>query len=73
MVPTMPSQEEVEAHMLTHVPYRSWCKRCVRGKAKGKPHFRTGAGGDDVPCVALDYMYMMCDQEEDGEEKHNSA
>ena len=68
-VPTMPSQEEVEAHMLTHVPYRSWCKHCVKGKAKGKPHFRTKAGGDDVPCVVLDYMYMTGGEEEDGDER----
>ena len=69
LVPTMPSQEEVEAHMLTHVPYRSWCKHCVRGKAKGKPHFRTGAGKDEVPCVVLDYMSMKGGKEEDSDDR----
>ena len=24
-IPTKPSQEEVDAHMLTHLPFRSWC------------------------------------------------
>ena len=41
VVPELPSHEEREEHMLTHTPYRSWCRRCVKGKAKGKPHFRS--------------------------------
>ena len=51
VVPELPSREEVEAHMLTHTPYRSWCRRCVKGKAKGKPHFRGTGEEKDVPCV----------------------
>ena len=27
--PALPSQAEVDAHMLTHVPFRSWCEHCV--------------------------------------------
>ena len=57
-VPTKPSQEEVEEHMLTHLPYRSWCPHCVRGKAKGKPHKRRKQEDKEVPTVALDYMFM---------------
>ena len=29
-----PSKREIEEHMLTHIPYRSWCPHCVRGKAR---------------------------------------
>ena len=32
--PRLPTEEEVENHMLTHLPYRNWCPEC--GKAKGK-------------------------------------
>ena len=28
-IPIKPSQEEVDAHMLTHLPFRSWCPHCV--------------------------------------------
>ena len=35
-----PSAEEVRRHMISHVPYRSWCEHCVRGKAKDNPHVR---------------------------------
>ena len=38
-VSDMPSQEEVEIHNLSHLPYRSWCPHCVKGKAKGAAHF----------------------------------
>ena len=41
--PKKPSQAEVDTHMATHLPFRSWCPHCVRGKAKGKPHARNKA------------------------------
>ena len=56
--PRMPSREEVESHMATHVPFRSWCKRCVRGKSKGNPHHRQKSSARDMPTVVCDYMYM---------------
>ena len=31
-----PTREEVEQHMVSHYPFRPWCRHCVRGKAKGK-------------------------------------
>ena len=27
-----PSSQEVQEHMKTHIPYRSWCAHCVRGR-----------------------------------------
>ena len=27
-----PSRREIEEHMATHIPFRSWCPHCVRGK-----------------------------------------
>ena len=29
-----PSSQEVQEHMKTHIPYRSWCAHCVRGKGE---------------------------------------
>ena len=37
--PVVPSKEEVEEHMLTHLPYRSWCEHCVKGKGKEMGHY----------------------------------
>ena len=33
-----PSEREVEEHCVTHVPFRSWCEHCVRGKSKAGMH-----------------------------------
>ena len=38
--PKLPSQEEIRTHELTHLPYRSWCVHCVRGKGKSMAHRR---------------------------------
>ena len=38
--PVKPSQAEVEEHMLTHVPFRSWCEHCVPGRGEDSLHFR---------------------------------
>ncbi len=33
--PRMPCEAEVKEHEFTHLPIRSWCRHCVRGKGKG--------------------------------------
>ena len=30
--PAMPSEEERRDHEMTHLPYRSWCRHCIRGR-----------------------------------------
>ena len=37
IVPVLPSEAEVEQHELTHLPFRSWCRHCVRAKGKESP------------------------------------
>ena len=32
LAPVRPSTKEVEEHMVTHMPFRSWCPHCVRGE-----------------------------------------
>ena len=39
-----PSQEEVEKHNLTHLPFRNWCPHCMRGRGKEAPHHRSMGG-----------------------------
>eukprot|EP00969_Alexandrium_andersonii_P184180 8138024-Alexandrium_andersonii.AAC.1 len=33
-----PSDEERKRHECTHVPFRSWCQRCVRGRTVSYTH-----------------------------------
>ena len=39
--PKLPSKAEVEYHNLSHLPYRSCCKHCVRGRGKELPHTKS--------------------------------
>ena len=61
--PDEPTQKEREEHEATHIPYRSWCRHCVRGRAVNRPHRREQAEkGDEpdkkVPKVSMDYFFM---------------
>merc|ERR1719347_1055529 len=64
--PVRPNQEEVEQHMTTHLPFRSWCPHCVRGKSGSKPH-KKDQGMHEMPTVAVEYMFMHSQQHEQGE------
>ena len=47
---------DVEQHELTHLPFRNWCRHCVRAKGKESPHHEPSPGG--VSKFATDYMFM---------------
>ena len=54
-----PPQNEIDEHERTHIPFRSWCKHCVFGKAKNDPHRTRDSEDHQVPCISIDYMYML--------------
>ena len=55
--PIKPSREEVETHNLTHLPYRNWCRHCVRGRGKAAAH-KVGAGElGDYPEFHFDWCF----------------
>ena len=56
--PKLPSAEEVEAHNLTHLPYRSWCPHCVRGKGKTMDH-RLAGREKVMRELHVDYCFMV--------------
>ena len=65
--PRMPSQDDQREHELTHLPYRSWCRHCVRGRGKEEPCRRTGGTEETgLPELHVDYMCM-------GEEKEGKT
>ena len=55
-----PLAAEVEAHNRTHVPYRSWCPHCVRGRGRADAHRRGAGRGDgyEHPHLAIDYGFV---------------
>ena len=62
--PKLPSKAEVEEHQKTHLPFRSWCRHCVRGRGVEEPHRRQTAEVG-MPEIHLDFMFMG----EEGEER----
>ena len=63
-----PSRNEVDQHELTHLPFKSWCRHCVRGRGVRSPH-RAKTDEDDederVPTISIDYGFLT-DEPEDG-------
>jgi hypothetical protein len=55
--PRKPSTAEVDHHNLTHLPYRNWCRHCIRGKGKEAPHPAAQDGERTVPELHLDYCF----------------
>ncbi len=41
-------------HLLTHLPYRPWCKHCVGGKGQQSQHKRQPKGRN---LTQLDYLF----------------
>ena len=56
--PVRPSAAEVEEHDITHIPYRSWCDACARGRGLGEQRGRHAGRVHEVPRVGIDYWYI---------------
>ena len=54
-----PTKQEREGHDRDHIPFRTWCAHCMRGKAKTS-HSRAGSTDDvkDKPVISMDYAFL---------------
>ena len=57
MDPCLPTRTEIEEHRMTHLPFRSWCTFCVKGRGVERGHFRTERDQDAVGEMHLDYCF----------------
>ena len=64
--PRLPSEREVQEHFASgHLPYRSWCHHCVRGRGREADHRRKNEEAENgIPEYHLDYCFPG---DEDGE------
>ena len=74
--PGRPTQREVDEHEVCHIPFRSWCPYCIKGKAVSSPHkgsaYREeGLKITGVPTISLDYCWA--DGEDDEAERKESS
>ena len=58
--PVLPSQADIDEHWIDHYPYRSWCGKCVEGRGRERPHFRTH-DSRKIPTVVFDYCFLSKD------------
>ena len=53
--PGKPTKQERIANEMCHVPYRSWCRHCVRGRAIGRQRRRIPKSGvPEMPRASID-------------------
>ena len=62
--PATPSAEERALHEASgHVPYRSWCQRCIAARAADKPHFAGSSNQIQMkPCQELSLTSRISDE-----------
>ena len=63
-----PTKAEREEHGRTHCPYRSWCRHCVKSRARNSPH-RNSDPDEPIeemkaPRIHMDYFFMSREDEE---------
>ena len=59
--PVLPSKAEVEAHNVSHLPFRSWCSACVRGRGLSMGHRKVDAEtkqDEQIPTISVDYGFF---------------
>ena len=49
--PRTPSKAEWERHVVSHVPFRDWCRHCVAGRGLERRHQRHPGRGDATPML----------------------
>ena len=57
-----PSQKEVDEHERTHLPFRSWCAHCVKGKGQSHPHWNKDKEDCGIATISWNYFYMNDDE-----------
>ena len=56
--PLKPTPQEVEEHLVSHIPFRSWCSSCVRGRGPSFRHVRVDHDSERLPTIAVDYGFL---------------
>ena len=72
----MPTQEEVDLHRISRLPYRCWCPERVEAFARKWGH-RKQETSRSIPLVSCDYLYItkngLCAREKLSEEEREAS
>ena len=55
--PVLPTQT-IADHEVAHLPFRSWCPFCVRGRGQSQGHFKVDRGDEQIPLISVDYGFL---------------
>jgi len=56
--PCLPTRAEREEHEMTHLPFRSWCAHCVKGRGVERAHYRSEPRDEGaLPEIHVDYCF----------------
>ena len=52
-----PTKEEREWHEVTHLPFKKWCKVCVKARGRSAAHAKV-EHDDEVSTIHIDYWFV---------------
>ena len=55
--PGQPAQTQIDDHRIDHLFFRSWCPRCVAGRATGEQHQQRN-DEKRIPTFSMDYLFL---------------
>ena len=70
--PRKPLTQEVEAHMIDHYPFRSWCRYCVMAASRSDHHTGQTEDYNEVPVISCDYVFSGSTDDEERQFRGNS-
>ena len=63
--PRKPSTQEVEAHVIDHYPFRSWCRDCEMAASQSDHHRKQAEDYNEVPVISCDYGFFLTESRDD--------
>ena len=68
--PGKPTRKEMEEHLPTHWPFRSWCRHCVSGRCVASPHKSRSQEDKEfprrrMPTISMDHCFLGSEKSED--------
>ena len=66
-------QQEVEAHVIDHYPFRSWCRYCVMAASRSDHHKKQAEDYNEEPVISCDYGGFFTDSRDDEERQLTEA
>jgi len=55
--PKLPSKDEIEMHNMTHLPFRNWCRHCIKGRGVEAGHFKSVRDEGALPEIHVDFCF----------------